>query len=31
LDDMRRRLSFNATAEFHLQLLNAFKKSAFGI
>jgi hypothetical protein len=31
LDDTRRRLSFNATDDFHLQLLQAFKKSAFGI
>ncbi len=31
LDDTRRRLSFDATDEPHLELLNAFKKSAFGI
>src|SRR5512137_1556639 len=31
LDDTRRRLSFNATDDVHLGLLNAFKKSAFGI
>ena len=31
LDETRRRLSFNATDESHLQLLTAFKKSAFGI
>jgi tRNA threonylcarbamoyladenosine biosynthesis protein TsaE len=31
LDDTRRRLSFAATDEFHLNLLSAFKKSAFGI
>jgi tRNA threonylcarbamoyladenosine biosynthesis protein TsaE len=31
LDDTRRRLSFTATDDFHLELLNAFKKSAFGI
>lgn len=31
LDDTRRRLSFNATDDLHLELLNAFKKSAFGL
>ncbi len=31
LDDTRRRLSFQASDGFHLELLNAFKKSAFGI
>ena len=31
LDDTRRRLSFTATDEFHVELLNAFKKSAFGV
>ena len=31
LDDTRRRLTFNATDEFHLGLLTAFKKSAFGV
>jgi tRNA threonylcarbamoyladenosine biosynthesis protein TsaE len=31
LDDTRRRLSFDATDQFHLELLSAFKKSAFGI
>ncbi len=31
LDDTRRRLIFRATDEFHLELLNALKKSAFGI
>ena len=31
LDDTRRRLSFSATDEFHLKLLTAFKKSAFGV
>ena len=31
LDDTRRHLSFNAMDEFHLQLLSAFKKSAFGV
>jgi tRNA threonylcarbamoyladenosine biosynthesis protein TsaE len=31
LDDTRRRLSFGATDGVHLELLNKFKKSAFGI
>jgi tRNA threonylcarbamoyladenosine biosynthesis protein TsaE len=31
LDDTRRRMSFTATDKLHLELLNAFKKSAFGI
>jgi tRNA threonylcarbamoyladenosine biosynthesis protein TsaE len=31
LDDTRRRLSFNATDDLHLELLHAFKKSAFGV
>jgi hypothetical protein len=31
LDDTRRRLSFDATDGPHLELLNEFKKSAFGI
>ena len=31
LDDTRRRLTFNATDEFHLELLTAFRKSAFGV
>jgi tRNA threonylcarbamoyladenosine biosynthesis protein TsaE len=31
LDDTRRRLSFRASDDFHLELLNAFKKSAFGV
>jgi tRNA threonylcarbamoyladenosine biosynthesis protein TsaE len=31
LDDTRRRLSFTATDDVHLELLSAFKKSAFGI
>ena len=31
LDDTRRRLTFSATEQTHLNLLNALKKSAFGI
>ncbi len=31
LDDTRRRLSFDATDGCHLELLNEFKKSAFGL
>lgn len=31
LDDTRRRLTFKATGQVHLNLLNALKKSAFGI
>ena len=30
VDDTRRRLTFNATDESHLELLNALKKCAFG-
>ena len=30
LDETRRRLTFNATDAFHLKLLNALKKNAFG-
>ncbi len=30
LDDTRRRLTFQATDDFHLDLLNALKRSAFG-
>jgi tRNA threonylcarbamoyladenosine biosynthesis protein TsaE len=31
VDDTRRRLSFIATDEFHLELLKVFKKRAFGV
>ena len=31
LDETRRRLTFRATEQVHLNLLNALKKSAFGI
>ena len=30
VDDTRRRLTFNATDDSHLELLNALKMSAFG-
>ncbi len=31
LDETRRRLTFSATDDAHLQLLNALKKNAFGV
>ena len=31
IDETRRRLTFNATGDAHLQLLSALKKSAFGL